>query len=134
MEVFETQQTVVKDDLDQLNHVNNIRYVKWVQDIAAQHWQTRATQDILDSYYWVMLSHHIKYKGEAVLGDELLLKTFITKSEGVKSIRQVEIYNVKSGKLITTSETEWCLISKHNNRPARITTELNKLFVKKELK
>lgn len=134
MEVFEIQLTVVKDDLDQLNHVNNIRYVKWVQDIAAQHWQTRATQDILDSYYWVMLSHHIKYKGEALLEDELLLKTFITKSEGVKSIRQVEIYNAKTGKLITTSETEWCLISKHNNRPARITAELNSLFVKKELK
>ena len=40
-----------------------------------------------------MISHHIQYKGEAVLDDVLQLKTYVTTSEGVKSTRIVDIYN-----------------------------------------
>jgi len=128
MQTFENQITVSNQHLDMLNHVNNVQYVQWVQDIAEQHWNARATPEILDTYYWVMLSHHIHYKGEAILNDVITLKTFVTKAEGVKSTRVVEIYNQQTNKLLTTSETEWCLMSKTTHRPTRITTEIATLF------
>ena len=35
MQTFETQlRTVTAKDLDELNHVNNVRYVQWVQDMC----------------------------------------------------------------------------------------------------
>jgi acyl-CoA thioester hydrolase len=102
--------------------------VQWVQDVAELHWTSKATSTILDTYFWVMLSHHIQYKGQAFLDDQLLLKTFVTKSEGVTSTRMVEIYNKTTGKLLTTSETNWCFMSKESNRPARIPTEIINLF------
>jgi len=129
MEVYEKRITVSQEDLDGLNHVNNVRYVQWVQDVAGEHWTSKASDQILDNYFWMMLSHHIQYKGQAFLGDELLLKTFVIKSEGVISTRKVEIYNQNSGKLLTTSETNWCFMSKENNRPARITKEIIDLFL-----
>jgi acyl-CoA thioester hydrolase len=75
-----------------------------------------------------MLSHHIQYKAEAVLGDNLLLKTFVTKAEGLKSTRVVEIYNKNTNKLLTTSETIWCFMSHETNKPTRITQDVIDLF------
>ena len=128
MQIFEKTLTVSNNDLDGLNHVNNVRYVQWVQDVAEEHWNLKASADILDAYFWVMLSHHIQYKGQAFLNDILVLKTFVTKSEGVTSTRMVEIYNKNFGKLLTTSETKWCFMTKNNNRPARIPQNIIELF------
>lgn len=128
MQTFEKTITVSKDDLDQLNHVNNVRYVQWVQDIAEAHWLKNAPKTILDNYFWVMLSHNIQYKGEALLGDELTIKTFVSKSEGLTSIRHVEITNNTNDKLIVTSETKWCFMNTATKKPARIPAEVAKLF------
>ena len=128
MQTFEKTIIVSKDDLDQLNHVNNVRYVQWVQDIAEAHWLKNAPKTILDNYFWVMLSHNIQYKGEALLGDELTVKTFVSKSEGLTSIRHVEITNNTNNKLIVTSETKWCFMNTATKKPARIPANVAKLF------
>jgi acyl-CoA thioester hydrolase len=127
MHIFERSLTVTKSDLDELNHVNNIRYVQWVQNIAKEHWLNNASAEIIRAYYWVMLSHCIEYKSAAFLGDSILIKTFVKKSEGVKSIRIVEIYN-NNKTLLASSETTWCLMSSKTNKPARITEDIIKLF------
>ena len=36
---FEMFHTVISQDLDDLMHVNNVRYVQWVQDLAKAHWE-----------------------------------------------------------------------------------------------
>ena len=128
MQIFEKTITVSRDDLDQLNHVNNVRYVQWVQDIAEQHWLQNAPKEILESHFWVLLSHNIEYKSQAVLGDILNLKTFVSKSEGITSIRHVEITNATTNKLIVTSETKWCFMNMSSKRPSRISTEIAELF------
>ncbi|WP_026753159.1 thioesterase family protein [Sediminibacter sp. Hel_I_10] len=128
MQSYEKHIVVKQDDIDQRSHVNNVRYVEWVQDIAQEHWESKTDASILDSYYWIMLSHHIQYKAEAILGDVLRVKTFVTKAEGVRSTRQVEVYNKNTNKLLTTSETIWCLMSHKTNKPARITSDIKNLF------
>lgn len=128
MQTHEKLITVSLDDLDQLHHVNNVRYVQWVQDIAEEHWQAKVTPEITDTYFWVLLKHCIEYKSQAVLGDVILLKTYVIKSEGVTSLRKVEMFDNASGKLLVSSETTWCLMSKSHLKPARITTEISELF------
>ncbi|MBT8244382.1 MAG: acyl-CoA thioesterase [Winogradskyella sp.] len=128
MQTLQKKITVTKADLDQLNHVNNVRYVQWVQDIAEAHWLQNASEKLLDDYYWVLVKHTIDYKCQAHLGDTLLIKTFVESAEGVTSVRKVEIYNQTSNKLIITSETKWCLINTETNRPTRITEEIGYLF------
>ena len=128
MQIFQKEITVAKTDLDQLNHVNNVRYVQWVQDIAEAHWLKNASQQILDSYYWVLVKHTIDYKGQAFLGDDILIKTYVESSEGVSSIRKVEMHNQSSNKPIIISETKWCLIDKKTNRPSRISSEIAEMF------
>lgn len=128
MQIFQKEITVTKTDLDQLNHVNNVRYVQWVQDIAEAHWLQNASKSLLDNYYWVLVKHTIDYKGQAFLNDTISIKTFVTSSKGVTSIRKVEMYNQTSVKLIVSSETKWCLLDVNTKRPTRITSEIAELF------
>ena len=127
MQTFESTLIVTQNDLDELNHVNNIRYVEWVQDVAKAHWLKNASPKIINDYHWVMLSHYIEYKSPALLNDVIRLKTYVINSEGVTTTRMVEIYN-DSDKLLAKSETTWCLINSQTKRPARITPEIMDLF------
>jgi len=52
--MFEINIKVSTQDLDQLNHVNNVRYVHWVQEIAALHWNTKAPADMIKKWVWVV--------------------------------------------------------------------------------
>ena len=101
MQIFEKEITVSKKHLDQLNHVNNVQYVQWVQDIAEAHWLKNATNALLESYYWFMIKHTIDYKGQAFLGDVISIKTFIQQSEGVTSVRKVEMHNQYEVRMLT---------------------------------
>lgn len=107
MQIFEKLITVSQDDLDELNHVNNVRYVQWTQDIAKEHWLQYATEEIRNDFFWVLLNHHIEYKNPAILNDVVKLKTYVIKAEGVTSTRVVEMYHNKTNKLLVKSETHW---------------------------
>ena len=126
MRVYETTKTVKKDDLDELNHVNNVRYVQWVQDIAKAHWNDYASDDIRNKNFWVLLSHTIDYKGAALLGEVIQLKTYVTSHHGATCHRTVEMH--LNEKCIVKSETKWCLLSHATQRPTRISPEIVELF------
>lgn len=128
MQVFEQELTVSKDDLDELHHVNNVRYVQWVQDVAKAHWFSKATSHMLEHYFWVVVSHHIEYKQSAVLHDNILLKTYVPHADGVTSTRIVEMYLKDSGKLLVKAETKWCFMDANTKRPTRIPQEIAILF------
>ena len=128
MQVFEKTINVQSQDLDELDHVNNVRYLQWVQDIAKAHWEQNVTPEILQNFFWVVVSHFIEYKGSALLNDELILKTYVAKSEGFKSTRIVEMYRKSDNRLLVKAETVWCLMSMETKRPTRITPEIANLF------
>ena len=128
MQIFETQIKVTNEDLDALNHVNNVRYVKWVNDIAERHWNKNASREIIENHYWVLISHHIQYKNSALLNDIIYLKTYVVKSEGVTSTRIVEMFNAVTNKLLVKSETIWCFMNSKTHKPSRISPEIVNLF------
>ena len=105
-----------------------MRYVQWVSDIAKEHWVQNTSNKIRNTYFWVLLSHHIEYKSPAILNDVVSLKTYVIKAEGVTSTRIVEMYNNKTKKLLAKSETNWCLISSKTLHPTRINSEIINLF------
>jgi len=117
---------VKEEHLDQLNHVNNVVYLQWVQLVAEHHWRQEAPKHIQDEHIWVVLSHFIEYKKPALLGDELTLETFVEGFEGVKSHRRVNIW--RGDTLLVTAKTEWCMLDAKSMRPRRVTEETSKHF------
>ena len=130
MKVLEKEILVSKNDLDDLNHVNNVVYIQWIQGIAKEHWEKLASNEILDNYYWVLLEHQIKYLYPALLDDKIRIKTYIDSTEEIKSSRIVEIYNNDTNRLLVNSRTIWCLINSKTNKPVRIPDEIRQVFNK----
>ena len=128
MKSYQHEIIVQEKDIDELSHVNNVVYLQWVQDVATAHWNMLSTEALRKKYSWVVLKHEIEYFGQAFLKDELLVKTWVQKSEGVRSERHVEFYIVKSGKLIVRAKTAWCLLDAQRLRPVRIGTEILDVF------
>ena len=47
--------TVRPDDIDFMGHVNNARYLNWVQDAVLAHWNRLAPAEEVASKAWVAL-------------------------------------------------------------------------------
>lgn len=119
---------VQPEDIDELNHVNNVVYLRYVQEAAASHWDSIAPLNFKASYSWVVLRHEIDYKNPAVLGDSIQAETWVTTCEGVRSERHVELRNSATGILLAKAKTIWCLLDAQSMKPKRIEQEISKLF------
>ncbi|MHA7831501.1 MAG: acyl-CoA thioesterase [Flagellimonas sp.] len=124
-EVFD----VVPNDLDDLNHVNNIRYVEWIQDISKKHWAQVTSREIQESMIWVVRNHNITYHKSAVLGNTINISTYIKSNNGPISTRIVEIKNNNTDELLVKAVTEWCLLDSKTFRPKRVPKEIQALFL-----
>ena len=113
---------VSKTDLDALNHVNNVTYLQWVQNVAEKHWSLIGNIDSENKYVWVVIRHEIDYFLPAILNDEIRLTTYIGDSYGVKSERFVEIK--KEEKLLAKAKTIWCLLDQKTMKPVKVPAEI----------
>ena len=117
---------VTESDLDALNHVNNVVYLKWVNDISEIHWNLLADETLRRKYFWVVLRHEIDYLNQAVLGDEVEVLTWVGESRGVRSVRHVEMF--VNGKPLIQASSTWCLIDAKTLRPTRIREDVLNLL------
>lgn len=129
-EIYEKRLKVEKKHLDQQKHVNNVQYVQWIQDVAQEHWESRAPAQQQQKYSWVVVRHEIDYKKEALLGEELLLQTYVGETTNVTSVRHVLIKRATDDKILAQAKTTWCLLNSETKRPAKISEELKRIFQK----
>lgn len=127
MKVYQTERIVKKSEIDDLNHVNNVVYVQWIQDVAGMHWFELVKENPQEDCIWVVLRHEIDYLGSAILGDTITLKTWVGVTQGVKSIRHVEI--LKNNKVLVKAQTIWCLLDGKTMRPKRIDESVLKTLL-----
>lgn len=126
--LFEHLIVVSPDDLDNMNHVNNVIYLRYAQEVAEAHWLAKGTDDIRNRFSWVVLRHEIDYLTPAVLGHHILGKTWVEDPEGPKIVRNVELFNVTLNKLSARVKTTWCLLDSASLRPKRIEGEMIDFF------
>jgi len=113
---------VEESHIDNLLHVNNVVYLQWVNDISEKHWNKLASSELKEKYFWVVLRHELDYLNQAVLHDELTIKTWVGESRGVKSVRHVEIY--KGETLLLRAASTWCLIDAKTLKPTRVKDDI----------
>ena len=113
---------VSENEIDNLNHVNNITYLQWVQNAAQKHWNQLSNTTIDNNYVWVVIRHEIDYFLPAKLNDTITVTTYIGDSYGVKSERFVEIK--KNEKILAKAKTIWCLLDKNSMKPIKVPSEI----------
>jgi acyl-CoA thioester hydrolase len=117
---------VPADDIDAQKHVNNVAYVRWIQDVAVAHWLSIAGVCILAKYTWVVLRHEIDYKKQAFEKEEIVVQTWVGEPTRISWERFTEI--TRGADLLVKARSVWCLIDRETAKPARITSELKELF------
>ena len=122
MNVFEKKYTVNKNHIDDLNHVNNVVYLEWIQDIANLHWNQLKEGHDTSEYVWVVIRHEIDYIRQGLLGDVITAKTWVGETGGIKSTRHIEFY--RDSALLVKAQTIFCLLNAETFKPARITDKV----------
>ena len=62
------------DDIDVNDHVNNVVYLRWAQDIATAHWESRLDEGELAAWGWVALRHEIDYRRALTLDETAMAR------------------------------------------------------------
>jgi len=125
---FEMTVSVLPDDIDEQNHVNNTVYLRWVQDIATAHWRAIASPDAQEIIGWVVLRHEIDYKTAAMPDDQIVLRTWVGKATRLTFERFTEIRRKSDGQLLSKARTLWCPINTQTGRPIRVPAEVRAQF------
>jgi acyl-CoA thioester hydrolase len=109
-------------DIDFMGHVNNARYLNWVQDAVVAHWQKLAPPQAVAEHLWVALKHEITYRKPAFLNDEVMATVVLEKVEGVRAFYSTLIQ--RGDELLAEVKSSWCCIDAQTLRPARIAKDI----------
>ena len=116
--IFETQIQVTQQHIDANNHVNNVQYVHWVEEIAGAHWDFVKHKTEFPDDIWMLVDHHIQYKKQVYLGDVITVRTYPKPPEGIRQPRKVEFYC--NDVLVDDSLTLWVFVDKETRRVKRL--------------
>lgn len=128
VKAFELIIPVAPADIDQLGHVNNVAYLRWVQDIAVAHWRAVAPEEDQKNLIWFVLRHEIDYKQPAFMGDTLVVRTWVGQATRLKFERHTEFIRASDGRLVVKARTIWCPINVATGRPVAVSDALRARF------
>ena len=128
---FRLEMTAPASDVDDLGHVSNVAYVRWIQDAAVAA-STACGYDFAAykalGAVFVVRRHEIEYLSPAFGGDRIALFTWVESYRGVSTIRRTEIARVGDGKALVSAVTRWILVGTDDGRPKRISREMAARF------
>ena len=129
MSSFELSFTAAPDDIDELGHVNNAAWVRWIQEVATAHWQAVAPPEHRNAYVWVVIRHEIDYLRSLGPAQSVTARTWIPDPpRGAKFDRHME-FTGADGKPRVRAKTTWAIIDKATGRPLRVPAQLAELFL-----
>jgi acyl-CoA thioester hydrolase len=111
---------VAPADLDEQAHVNNVVYLRWVQDVAIAHWEALSTPELRAELGWVARRHEIDYLAPGLIDDELLLVTWVGPADGLAFERHTEVRRQSDGRVLARARTLWIPVDARTGRPRRV--------------
>lgn len=109
-----------------MGHVNNARYLGWVQDAVLAHWNKLAPADAVGERLWVALKHEITYRRPAFLDDDVIARTVLEKIHGARAFYHTVI--ARGEEVLAEVRSSWCCVDAGTLRPARIGEEISRFF------
>ena len=129
MSRFTLSITAAPEDIDELGHVNNAVWVRWIQDIAVAHWHAVALPGHHDSYIWVVTRHEIEYRGNVKAGETVTGETWVPEPpKGARFDRHVR-FTGADGRVKVDAVTTWAIIDRATGRILRVPKEVAAPFL-----
>jgi acyl-CoA thioester hydrolase len=128
--VYSFEFTVPPDALDENGHVNNVRYVQWMQEAAVRHYESLGGIPLTQAIgaTWVVRSHNIEYLRPAFAGDRIEVRTWVVDIRRVRSLRRYRFLRVSDGKLLVKGETDWVFVDAKTGAPMAVPEEIIRIF------
>jgi acyl-CoA thioester hydrolase len=116
-------------DIDELGHVSNLVYVRWVFEVAMAH--TRAVGWNYEQYrelgsIFVVRRHEIDYVQSVTVGQAIIATTWVDSFRAASCIRKTEL--TREGVVVSRGASTWAFLSLASGRPQRIPEQLIALF------
>ena len=129
--IYLNQFVVADDDIDLNQHVNNLAYLRWMQDVAVAHSVAQGWP--LERYLaagagWFVRSHFIEYLKPAFAGDHVLLYTWVSDLTMRSSTRHYLVRREGDGTILAKAKTVWVFVDLGSGRPVHISPEVRSAF------
>ena len=118
-------------DIDELGHVSNVVYLRWVQEVAIAHstalgWDGTAYQRLGAS--WVVRRHEIDYVVPVLVGERVVLTTWVEAIKGASCVRKTRMARSADDAVVCRASTTWAFIDLARGRLIKIPDELRRDF------
>ena len=129
-QIYQYKLTVPDHAVDINGHVNNIEYLRWMQDAAVLHSDIQGcTQATIDAgATWVVRTHYIEYLRPAFAGENIVVWTWVSNIRRVQSLRKYRIIRTDDSTVLVEGETNWVFVDARTGRLRSIPKDVLLLF------
>lgn len=132
---FILEHTVSEEDLDFLQHVNNKKYLNWIEWISWQHSLSVGIDQALQQKVgkiMVVKQHELNYHAGCFLDDELLIGTWVGEQIGCcQRKRFYQIFRKSDERLVFSGHTLWACMDLKTYRASAIPDEFIHAYLEK---
>lgn len=117
--------------LDGYNHVNNARYLEFLEEARWQYYDN-LSREALQKADWafVIVNINIDYKYPATLGDYLRIQTEVDRLGDTSMTFQQTVYLNETETVVCSAKVTFVILDKKTGRPKPIQGELKQLLLK----
>ncbi len=122
---------VPRHAIDVNGHVNNLEYLRWMQEVATEHSAVQGwpvERYLTSGGVWVVKTHFIEYLAAVFEGDMLSLHTWVADMRSSSSRRRYLFSREGDRGAIARAETLWVFVDARSGRARRIPEELRAAF------
>jgi len=123
--------TVQPADIDNLGHVSNLVYLRWVQEAAIAHSTALGFPEaayLARGEAWVVRRHELEYLRPALPGELLRIETRVATMSAASSVRKTRVLRASDGTVLCKAATDWVYIDLARARPKRVPAEISACF------
>ena len=119
------------EEEDVNGHVNNIEYVRKMQEISIMHigrngWGMEKL--LAGRHTWVVREHRIEYLRACRAGEPIALNTWVHDFQRIRSHRRYRFVRESDGVVLARAETEWVYFDLDRQRPVTVPDEFVAIF------
>ena len=127
-QVFRLTFEPAADDIDENGHVNNVVYLRWIQDMATGHWADRQPAEEQPGWAWIVLRHEVDYRRELTLGETCHGRTWVAATANGPRFDRCIRLDGPDGRMCAQIRTTWVLIEQATGRPKRVPEWMLEMF------
>lgn len=122
--------TAPQSAIDANGHVNNIEYVRWMQDAAIAHADAAGCSAATAAVgaTWMARSHRIDYLRPAFAGEQIIIRTWVKDFRRAFSRRRYEFMRAADRVILARGQTDWVFVDRATGRPKSVPPEIQAMF------